>query len=100
MLCEVTSPPKVKELTDIEVDLNKSEEKLKILGTQFDEQFSNGMKIAIFTNMMPAMVQDYVYIHVEKDTPYDTLKEKVKVLVSNKVAMNMGRSNGHRQSGG
>ena len=48
------------------------------------------MKIAIFTNMMPAMVQDYVYIHVEKDTPYDTLKEKIKVLVSNKVAMNMG----------
>ena len=40
--------------------------------------------------MMTAVVQDYVYIHVEKDTPHDTLKEKVKVLVSNKVAMNMG----------
>ena len=40
LLCEVTSPPKVKELKDIEVDLNKWEEKLKILGTQFDEKFS------------------------------------------------------------
>ena len=44
------------------------------------------MKMVLFTNMMPAAVQDSVYTHVENDTAYATLK----VLVSNKVAMSTG----------
>ena len=82
--------PKIKDLKDIESEINKWEETVKILGTQFCENLSNGMNIAIFTNMMPALVQDYVYTHVVKDTLYATLKDRVKVLVSNTVGMNMG----------
>ena len=48
------------------------------------------MQIAIFTGMMPVTVQDYIYSIVEDGTLYETVKEKVRAIVSNKVAMNMG----------
>ena len=67
MLTEVIGPPKVKELGSFETSVTKWEEKVKRLTAQFDEKLSDQMKIAIFTNMLPGNIQDYIYIHTEKD---------------------------------
>ena len=88
MLTEVIGPPKITELTNFETSVTMWEEKVKRLTAQFNENVSNNMKIAIFTNMMPASLQDFVYIHTEKDCKYEEVREKVAALVSNKVAAN------------
>ena len=62
-------------------------EKMKVLSTQFDQPLSNGMKIALFTNMMPADIKDFIFTHVDKKTKFDNLKERVYVLATNKVSM-------------
>ena len=90
MLSDVIGPPKMKDLSDFEVMVTKWEEQVKSLMAQFEEQLSEKMKIAIFTNMMPANLQDYIYVHTEKDCKYQDLREKVGVLVSNKVAATTG----------
>ena len=90
LLCDVVSPNKVKELHNIESDVNKWEEKIKMLDTQLGGKISNGMKIAIFANMMPGVIQDYIYSYVERDTVFDMLKQKVKALVDNKITMSSG----------
>ena len=90
MLGEVTSPQKVKELKDIEIALNKWEDKVKIMDKEFKESFKDPIKIAIMTNMMPITVQDYVYTNITKESTYREVVDKIRVLVSNKVAMAMG----------
>jgi hypothetical protein len=66
------------------------------LRTQFGEGFSDWTRIAIFTNMMPTPIQDYIYSITEtrevgvKKMSYQEVKDKVRGMVSNKVAMDMG----------
>jgi hypothetical protein len=90
LMIEVVNPSKIKSLGEIEAEITKWEEKTTILSSQFGEGINQRMKIAIFTNMMPANIQDYIYSIVENDTQYEALKDKVRGMVSNKVAMNMG----------
>ena len=90
MLCEVTNPSKVTSLNDVEMEINKWEEKVRALRAQFGEELTNGMKIAILTNMMPHVLQDFIDTHVEKETKYEEVRDKVRAIASNKVAMNMG----------
>ena len=80
MLCEVTSPTKVNNLNDVEMEINKWEEKVRTLRSQFGEELTNGMKIAILTNMMPYALQDFIYTHVEKDTKYEEVRDKVRAI--------------------
>jgi hypothetical protein len=90
MLIEIVSPPKLKDLTEIETAIQKWENKLTNMRSQFGDGFSERMKIAIFTNMLPATIQDYIYSIVEDASLYDVIKEKVRSMVSNKVAMGTG----------
>ena len=90
MLGEVVGPARVKELADIQTAVNRWEEKVRILNSQFDEELSNNMKIAIFTNMLPLQIQDHVYTVANKDTKYEELRDKVQAFVGNKIAVNMG----------
>jgi hypothetical protein len=96
LLCEVTNPGKIVDMGGIETAITKWEERLATLKTQFQEGFSDWTKIAIFTNMMPTNIQDYVYSITEtRDAgqakmSYQEVKDKVRGMVSNKVAMNMG----------
>jgi hypothetical protein len=91
MLTEVIQPPRVKNLSDIEGGIIKWEEKAKGLASQFKEELSNGMKLAIFTSMLPDEMQDFVYTHADQKTQYEDLREKVRAMTSNKVA-NLGRT--------
>ena len=90
LLGEVVSPPAIKELTEIETQVNRWEDRVKMLHSQFNEELSNNMRIAVFTNMMPGPVQDYIYSHVEKDVRYDELRDKIQAMVSNKIAVSGG----------
>ena len=92
MLGEVTSPPKIKELKDVDMGMNKWEEKQKTLQREFKENFTPQMKIAIMTNMMPAAIQEFIYTTVNPDMTYEQIVEKVKVLIRNKVVSHMGPS--------
>ena len=86
MLTEVIQPPRAKNLSDIEGNIIKWEEKAKALASQFKEELSNGMKLAIFTSMLPDEMQDFVYTHADQATLYEDLREKVRAMASNKVA--------------
>ena len=90
VLVEAVNPPKAKGLHDVELAVAKWEEKSKILATQFGEKLSDRMKMGILTSIMPIAIQDYIYTHVEKNTGYEDLKEKVRSMVSNKVSAGMG----------
>ena len=90
MLSEAIGPPKVKDLNEFETAVTRWEDKVKRLSVQFSEKLSEAMKIAIFTNMMPGNLQDYIYIHAEKDCKYEDVREKVGALVSNKITANTG----------
>ena len=90
MLGEVVSPAKVRELQDIQVAVNRWEEKVRILESQFGETLSNNMRMAIFTNMMPVQIQDHIYTTVGKGSKYEEVRDKVQAVVSNKIAINMG----------
>ena len=90
MLGEVTSPPKIKELKDVDMGMNRWEEKQKTLQREFKESFTPQMKIAIMTNMMPAAIQEFIYTTVNPDTTYEQIVDKVKVLIRNKVVSHMG----------
>ena len=63
---------------------------MKRLESQFQENISDKMRMAIFTKLMPAAIQDYIYTHADKETKYAQLRDKVKAMESNKVSMNAG----------
>lgn len=90
LLAEAVGPNKVKELRDVETAVHKWEEKLKVLESQFGEEIGENMRIAIFTNMLPAAVQDHIYTTIVKGTKYDELRDKIQAFIGNKLAVNMG----------
>ena len=90
MLSEAVNPPRAKNLAEVETLVTKWEEKIKRLELQYKEKVSDGMKMAIFTNTMPAAIQDYIYTHADKETQYVQLREKVRAMIGNKMSMNSG----------
>jgi hypothetical protein len=87
LMGEVTSPPKVRDLSEVEGALNKWTEKVKQLSREFGEDIREGMKIAIVTSMMPPEIQDYVYTNIKEGAKAEAMIEKIKSVVGNKVAM-------------
>ena len=61
-----------------------------MLEKQFGETIGNNMKIAIMASMLPPVIQDFVYQTVTSDMLFDTLLDKVRAWVSNRVAMDGG----------
>ena len=95
LLGEVTRPPQIKELTDVETGIDNWERNLQKIKKEHAEELSKTLKMAVFTSFMPTVVRDYIYVNVTKDTEYEDLAEKVRVLVRNKAgakgeAMDMG----------
>ena len=90
MLSEAVNPPRAKNLADVETLVSKWEDRVKRLETQFGETISDKMRMAIFTNIMPVAIQDYIYTHADKETKYVQLREKVQAMVNNKISVNAG----------
>ena len=53
LLTEVTAPPKITTMKDVEIFLCNWEEKVRILEKEFGETFSEGMKVAIVLQSLP-----------------------------------------------
>ena len=51
----------------------------------YNQEFTESTKISIVTNMMPANIQEYVYLNSKKDESYRSMVDKVRLWVSNKV---------------
>ena len=87
------NPSGARGLSEVDGVISKWEEDVKTLDLQFKETLTDPMKMAIFTNMMPSVIQDYIYTHVDAkwgEAKYDELRDKVKAMVSNKLASSMG----------
>ena len=63
---------------------------MKTLKLQFLEELSNWMKVVVLTDMFQADIQNYVYTHVDKGTTFDALREKLRAVISNRVAQVSG----------
>ena len=87
MVGQVTNPPKVKELRDVERELLKWEEKAKALTKEFGETFSDTVKVGIVVSIMPPAVQELVYQSIGDKLDYDEVTAKIRSVMSNKVAM-------------
>ena len=90
MVGQVTNPPKVKELRDVERELMKWEEKAKALTKEFRETFNDTVKVGIVVSIMPQAVQELVYQSIGDKLDYDEVTAKIRSVVSNKVAMMEG----------
>ena len=88
----VTNPPKIKDLKDVESELDKWEELIKVLKKDFGEEFSDTVKVGIVTSIMPQSIQELVYTSVGASIIYETVAQRIRAVVSNKVAMMTGPS--------
>ena len=85
-----TNPPKIKDLKDAETELDKWEDIIKVLKKDFGEEFSDTVKVGIITSIMPQSIQELVYTSVGTSVKYETIVQRVRAVVSNKVAMMTG----------
>jgi len=86
---QVTNPAKITDLSRAEAELDKWEELVKTLQKDFNEKFSDTVKVGIVATMMPVSVQELIYQSIGKTANYDEVIQKVRAVVSNKVAMMM-----------
>jgi hypothetical protein len=86
LLTEAVNPVAAKDLANVEHAIVKWEEKVKTLKTQFNEDLTPFMKVAILTNIIPITLQEYVYTHVKDEPDYEELKGKILAMTSNKLA--------------
>jgi len=87
---QVTNPPKVVVLGKAESELDRWEELVRTLKKDFNEEFSDTVKVGIVTAMMPASVQELVYQSIGAKVKYDDVIQKIRAVISNKVAMMEG----------
>ena len=90
MVGQVTNPQKVTDLTKAESELDKWEDLVKTLRRDFKENFSDTVKVGIVTTMMPTSVQELVYQSIGETACYDDVVQKIRAVISNKVAMAAG----------
>ena len=90
MLTEVTCPPRITELKDVEQAINSWNEKYTKLCNEFGEKLSDPMRIAIILNIMPRSIQEHVYSHIGTEESYDNTVYKIKLMAGQKMAMDVG----------
>jgi hypothetical protein len=90
LISECTGPKLVKEIKDVDGAITNWESKVKRLATECGQTLSETMQIAILTGMMPASIQDFVYMNVDETTKYKAIVDRVRAWVGNKVAMLSG----------
>ena len=92
LLAEAVNPVKAKTIFEVESAINNWEDKVRKLRVMYGENLQREMKIAMFANIMPAEVQDWIYTNLAKDAEYEDLRERVRALISNTtMAMQNGR---------
>jgi len=88
LLMAVVNPGKMKNVGEIQANLNMWEERISQLETQFKEKaISEPLKVAIITSAVPNKVQDYIFSQPEKDPSYAQIKEMI-ITYSSRMADN------------
>ena len=78
LLMAVVNPGKMKNVGEIQANLNMWEERINQLETQFKEKaISEPLKVAIITSAVPNKVQDYIFSQPEKDPSYAQIREMI-----------------------
>ena len=84
---QVTAPTKISDITKAEAQLDKWEDLVKTMKKDFKEEFSDTVRVGIVTAMMPPSVQELIYQSIDGTIKYDEVIQKVRAVISNKVAM-------------
>ena len=75
----------------MEAEMNKWEDRVKLLKKEFNEEFSDIVMIGIITSILPQSVQEFVYTTVsDQEETYGRFAAKIRSVVSNKVDMMAG----------
>ena len=74
---QVTNPPRDTVLGRAESELDRWEELVRTLKKDFNEEFSDTVKVGIVTAMMPASVRELVYQSVGATVKYDDMVQKI-----------------------
>ena len=61
-----------------------------MLNKDFGETFSDVVRVGIIIAMMPQSVQEYIYTAIGDRIDYEATIQKIRAIVSNKVAMAEG----------
>ena len=82
LLTNVVNPGRIKNFNEVEAGITLWEEKAKQLASQFNENLSDKMKMAILTSAMPNGVQDHVFSQAGVNATYDEVKEMIRLYTS------------------
>ena len=87
---EVVTPPKIIDVKTINAQVEAWEAKVNELDGEYEERISDNMKMAILMAMCPAAIQDTVFQQMVEGATYKQMKDKMVMLVNNRMAMNNG----------
>ena len=74
----VVNPGKMKNVWEIQANLNMWEERINQLETQFKEKaISEPLKVAIIASAAPNKVQDYIFSQPEKGPSYAQIRDMI-----------------------
>ena len=99
-MMEVMNPVKVTDVFLIPKAIDAWTTKVVTLEKEFEEKLSDRMKQAIMLSMVPADLQDTMYQHADSMKTFEQARDRLKGLVSNRVArsqptpMDVGRVGG------
>ena len=88
----VVNPGGIRNLNEVEAGITLWEDKVKKLASQFNENLSDKMKMAILTSAMPNGVQDHVVSQAGVNATYDEVKEMIRLYTSRKAETHNGPS--------
>ena len=74
-------------MSKAEAEFGKWEEHVTVPKRDFKENFSDTVKVHVVTFMIPISVQEMIYKSICKNVNYDDVVQKVRAVISNKVAM-------------
>ena len=85
-LKRVMNPVRVKHFKELPKRIEEWEIQVQNLAKEHDEKLSERMKVAAILQMCPTDIEDIVYQNAESMDKYTTARDKIKGLVSNRVA--------------
>jgi hypothetical protein len=86
----VMCPKRVKNARDLNSAIEEWEIQVGTLEKDHEEVLSVRMKVAAFLQLCPPDIQDFVFQHSEVMTTYELCRDKVKAIVGNRMAAQMG----------
>jgi hypothetical protein len=94
LVSQVTNPPNIFELKDVDedVELSKWQDKVKQFQMEFKEEFPDTVQIGISISTLPMQIQDFAYTTVDMSQKYVDVAVKIRAIVAYKVSMMQGEA--------